>query len=97
MATVNIEVYSSAGDSLYWASPRKAAEMVSNGAATWINQGWGRLCLRLAAPAQSSNHRSAPSLTSRDSEVSAGIVGTITEERAVRRRVESWAPQEVTP
>jgi hypothetical protein len=96
MPKVNFEVFDTSGESLFWASPRKAAEMVSSGAATWINQGWGRLCLRLLTPQQSSNRRSVPSLTSRDAEVGAGIVGSIVEERAVRRRVEAWAPREVT-
>jgi hypothetical protein len=91
MARVNIEVFSSNGDSLYWISPAKAHALAVMGAAVWISQGWGRRCLRLTVD---SCRRSDSSLTPRDMEVVAGLVGTREEERAVRRRVEAWSPKE---
>jgi hypothetical protein len=95
MARVNVEVYSAAGESLFWASPIDAIAMVKTGSAFWVTTIGRRKCLRLEL-AQPGIRRDAPSLTAHDMEVSAGIAESIAEERAVRRRVEAWAPREVT-
>ena len=93
MARVNIEVFSSAGESLFWAPPPKAAQMVASGAATWINQGWGRLCLRLTALPEPGPHRNASALNQDDTEAVSGL-RSIVEERRSRHRMNAW--KEVT-
>jgi hypothetical protein len=94
MARVNVEIFF--GDqSQYWATPHEAEAMAESGMATWINNTRGRRCLRLVGPPRASSRRNAPSLTTRDMQVSAGIVESAAEERAVRRRVEAWAPRRI--
>jgi hypothetical protein len=90
---VSIEMFSASGKFAGRISRQTAARLVEEGSAHWIDQGYGRRCLRKTA--ETSRH-SAPSLGIRDMEVSAGLVGSLAEERAVRHRVQAWARQEVT-
>lgn len=88
-----IEMFSASGKFAGRGSRQTATHLVEEGSARWIDQGYGRRCLRKTV--DTSRH-SAPSLGVRDMEVSAGIVGSVAEERAVRHRVMAWAPRGVT-
>jgi hypothetical protein len=93
MPRVSIEMFSASGKFAGRVSRQTASRLVEEGSARWIAQGYGRRCLRKTA--DTSRH-SAPSLGVRDMEVSAGIIGSFAEERAVRHRVMAWAPREAT-
>jgi hypothetical protein len=88
-----IEMFSASGKFAGRVSKQTASRLVEEGSARWIDQGYDRRCLRKTV--DTSRH-SAPSLGIRDMEVSAGIFGSLAEERAVRHRVTAWAPREVT-
>ena len=93
MSRVSIEMFSASGKFAGRVSRQTASRLVEEGSARWIDQGYGRRCLRKTV--DTSRH-SAPSLGVRDMEVSAGVVDGLAEERAVRYRVEAWGPREVT-
>ncbi len=95
MARVNVEVYSAAGESLFWATPTNATALVDAGHASWVTTIGRRKCLRLVSANERVIRHNAPSLTTRDMQVSAGLMESAAEERAVRRRVEAWATRRI--
>lgn len=90
----DIELFNASGDRdrRGWVSRKKAEQMVASRLARWIDRGpHEKRCLRRVAEVVAPRFPKAVGVTPRDMQVLAGLVGSQTEEFAVRERVEAWA------